>query len=259
MIKTKVAERDLKHALKFVYLLLNISGTWPIPVESPFRSKILQWITVFLFLFLQIFVMGPGLLYVMIKEKSHRNQLKQLALVTNCVGQFVKYVVTLNRKYELRMMLDEIREDWLVATEENRRIFRAKAVIGHKVVMIVAFTIYTGGLGYRVVLPLWKGRIPLPDNTTIRVLPCPAYFPFVDVQTTPYYEIIYVCQVLGGFCNYTVLCSTVSIFSMLSLHMCALLNVLSKKLIDLSDGSSSEEIVQEKIADIVEHQMKLKR
>ncbi|OAD55467.1 Odorant receptor 43a [Eufriesea mexicana] len=259
MIKTKVAERDLKHALKFVQLLLSVSGVWPIPIESPFHMKILQWIIASIFLFLQMFVMGPGILYVFIRENNRKNQLKQLCLFINCLGQLVKYVVTLNRMYDLRVMLDEIRNDWLVATEENRRIFRMKADIGHKVVLIVAFMIYSGGLCYRVILPLLKGRVTLPNNTTIRLLPCPAYFPFIDLQATPYYEIIYICQVLGGFCNYTVICSTVGIFSMLSLHMCALLNILSNKLIDLSDGSNSEEILQEKIVDIVQHQTKLKR
>lgn len=67
-------------------------------------------------------------------------------------------------------------------------------------------------------------------------------------------------QLLAGFFIYTVLSGTIGISLMLSLHMCSLLKILRRKMINLADGSIiSENIMQEKIVDIVEYQTKIKR
>ncbi|XP_017759720.1 PREDICTED: uncharacterized protein LOC108550494 [Eufriesea mexicana] len=87
-----------------------------------------------------------------------------------------------------------------------------------KLMMMIAFMMYCGGLGYRTIIPLSKGRILLPNNSTIRLLPCPSYFMFFNEQATPNYEIIFVMQILGGFFNYSTLCASAGTCTMLCLH-----------------------------------------
>ncbi|KAG6804449.1 odorant receptor 11 [Apis mellifera caucasica] len=168
-----------------------------------------------------------------------------------------KYTIILQRAKEFSKLLDEIKKDWLLATEENRQIFSERASIEHKLTTVIVVTMYGGGFFYRTILPLSKGKILLPNNMTVRLLPCPSYFGSLNEQATPNYEIIFTLQVLGGFIIYTVLCGTKSACLMLCLHMCGLLKILTNKVMDLTNDSD-EQVVQEKIVHIVEYQTRIK-
>ncbi|XP_076760949.1 odorant receptor 30a-like [Xylocopa sonorina] len=171
----------------------------------------------------------------------------------------LKYTVLLYRTDEFRKVLHEIRDDWFNAMEGNRAIFRTKAKIGQNMVMAMAIIMYTSGICYRT-LPLSKGRIVLPGNTTMRLLPCPSYFVFFNEQASPYYEIIFIMQLLEGMLMYTIFCGTLGAFAVLSLHICSLLVILMNKMIELTNQSDvSEDGVHRKIFDIIECQTKIKR
>ena len=173
------------------------------------------------------------------------------------IAQMTKYTILLRRMKEFSKLLDEIKKDWSTATQENRQIFSAKASIEHKLTTVIAITIYGGGIFYRMILPLSKGRIVLPNNVTIRLLPCPGYFGSLNVQITPNYEIIFTLQILGGFVIYTALCGVKSSCLMLCMHMCGLLRILTNKVMELT-SDKDEKVVQEKIVYIVQYQTRIK-
>ncbi|XP_031366094.1 uncharacterized protein LOC102672937 isoform X1 [Apis dorsata] len=256
-METKYVEKDLKQAF-YAQPFLKIIGAWPI--EFSLSSKIRKWFIIFFSISLQMCIVIPCILVMFLKEKNGRRKINLLMLLTNTLNQVFKYVITLNRANELRIAIHEIKKDWLTATPEDRFVFVANSRIGQRIMLIIVVTMYSSGLGYRMLLPLLKGKIILPNNVTIRLLPCPTYFTFFNELVSPYYEMIFMLQLLAGFFIYTVLSSTVGISLMLSLHMCSLLKILRRKMIDLADGSiTSENIMQEKIVDIVEYQTKIKR
>ncbi|CAL7936669.1 unnamed protein product [Xylocopa violacea] len=259
MRRIKTTDEELKHSLRFARSFLSVIGAWPEPIASPLLSTILDWFIIVFSYVIIMLVIVPGVLHITIREKIPKNQLKLLVPHLNAVSQVLKYTILLCRTNEFRKVLEEIRDDWFNAMESNRAIFRAKAKIGQNMVLIVAIVMYTSGICYRT-LPLSKGRIVLPDNTTTRLLPCPSYFVFFNEQLTPYYEIIYVLQYLNGFLVYTILCGSVGAFALLSLHICSLLTILMNKMMELTDQSDvSEDAIQRKILDIVEYQAKIKR
>ncbi|NP_001229888.1 odorant receptor 5 [Apis mellifera] len=258
-METKHTEKDLKQAF-YAQSFLKIVGVWPIPIGSPLSSKIRNWFITFFSLFLQICIVGPCILVMFLKEKNGKRKINLFKLLTNTLNQLFKYIITLNRANELAIAMNEIKNDWLTATSEDRWIFTANSKMGQKVMLIVAVTVYSSGLGYRMLLPILKGKIVLPNNVTIRLLPCPTYFTFFNELVSPYYEMIFMLQLLAGFFSYTVLNGTVGISLMLSLHMCSLLKILTRKMANLTDRSiTSENIIQEKIVEIVEYQTKIKR
>ncbi|PBC34552.1 Odorant receptor 33a [Apis cerana cerana] len=210
----------------------------------------------FAYPFSRTLVLIPGLLYVL-QVKNARTKIKLLMPHLNSIAQMAKYTIILQRAKEFSKLLDEIKKDWLIATEENRQIFSERASIEHKLTTVIVVTMYGGGFFYRTILPLSKGKILLPNNMTVRLLPCPSYFGSLNEQATPNYEIIFTLQVLGGFIIYTVLCGTKSACLMLCLHMCGLLKILTNKIVDLTNDSD-EQIVQEKIVHIVEYQTRIK-
>ncbi|XP_050581920.1 odorant receptor 85b-like [Bombus affinis] len=266
MIKTKEEsnkeerEKDLKQSLRYVEPLLMVLGAWPLPPESSLCMKIFQRVIPVISIFLALFVICPGFFYIFFKAGGTRRKMELLSAFINSLIQLIKYIIILNSMNDIRTLLREIRNDWLYSTEENRRLFRENAKIGDRVVSIVAITMYCGGLCYRTILPLSRGRITLPNNTTIRLLPSSTYLPFINEQITPYYEIIFVLQVLSGLFIYTVFSGAIGIMMMICLHTCGLIRILTDKLMDLIDKSNtSEEIIQEKVVNIVEYHRKIKK
>ncbi|XP_016910306.2 uncharacterized protein LOC107996651 isoform X1 [Apis cerana] len=258
-METKYMEKDLKQAF-YAQPFLKIIAAWPIVIESSLSSKIRKWFIIFFSIFLQMCIIVPCILVMFLKEKNGRRKINLFMLLTNTLNQVFKYAITLNRANELRIAIHEIKKDWLTATPEDRFVFITNSRIGQRIMLIIVVIMYTSGLGYRMVLPLLKGKIILPNNVTIRLLPCPTYFTFFNELVSPYYEMIFMLQLLAGFFIYTVLSGTIGISLMLSLHMCSLLKILRRKMINLADGSIiSENIMQEKIVDIVEYQTKIKR
>ena len=260
MSRTRSADEGIKHATWIVHPLLSALGAWPVNATSSVLSKSLKWCLIFLTYFLQFAVMIPSTLFVILKVKNGRNRIKLIMPHFNSACQLCKYTVLLRRSNEFRKLLDDLKEDWSNATKEDQWILRTKSSIGHKVMMSIGILIYTGGVSLRTIIPLLKGKIVLPNNMTIRRLPCPGYFVFFNEQRTPNYEIIFVLQVVCGLVNYTTLCGTVGLCAMLCLHMCSMLRILANRMIELSNQSNTDEkAVQEKVIDIVERQIKIKR
>ncbi|XP_043803334.1 uncharacterized protein LOC122720601 [Apis laboriosa] len=257
MVQIRNAKEGIKHTFWFAYPLSRMLGYWPLNVPSSAFSKILNSFTIFFSYLLPLLVLIPGLLYVFLKERNGRKKIKMLMPHINSIAQMTKYTIILRRTKELSKLLDEIKKDWSTATQENRRIFSSRASIEHKLTMIVAITIYGGGFLYRAILPLSKGRIVLPNNVTIRLLPCPGYFGSLNEQITPNYEIIFTLQVLGGFVTHTAVCGIKSACLMVCMHMCGLLRILTNKLMDLTNDND-ERVVQKKIVHIVEYQTRIK-
>ncbi|NP_001229891.1 odorant receptor 11 [Apis mellifera] len=255
MVQIRNAKEGLKHTFWFAYPFSRTLGYWPLVSPSAF-TKFFNSFTIFTLYFLELIVLIPGLLYVL-QVKNPRTKIKLLMPHLNSIAQMAKYTIILQRAKEFSKLLDEIKKDWLLATEENRQIFSERASIEHKLTTVIVVTMYGGGFFYRTILPLSKGKILLPNNMTVRLLPCPSYFGSLNEQATPNYEIIFTLQVLGGFIIYTVLCGTKSACLMLCLHMCGLLKILTNKVMDLTNDSD-EQVVQEKIVHIVEYQTRIK-
>ncbi|CAD1471744.1 unnamed protein product, partial [Heterotrigona itama] len=118
--------------------------------------------------------------------------------------------------------------------------------------------LYTGGTSLRTITPFLREKIVLPNNTTLRPLPCPGYF-FFNEQLSPNYEIIFFVQVFCGFINYTTLSGSLGLCTILCLHMCSMLRILGNKMNKLSNlQKTDEDTVQKEIVDIVEYHTKFK-
>ncbi|XP_006615207.1 odorant receptor 4-like [Apis dorsata] len=256
MARIRNAKEGIRHTFWFAYPFSRMLGYWPLSVSSSAFAKISNYVIIFLSYLLTLIFMVPGLLYIFLKVKNGRSRIKLLMSHINGIVQMAKYTILLRKTKEIAKLLDEIKKDWMTATEENRQIFSTRASIEHKLTMVVVVTMYGGGFFYRAILPFSKGKIVLSNNVTIRLLPCPGYFFSLDEQVSPNYEIIFILQVLGGFVIYTAVCGTKSICLMLCLHMCGLLKILTNKVMDLTNDKD-EKVVQEKIAHIVDYQTRI--
>ncbi|XP_026668780.1 odorant receptor 82a isoform X2 [Ceratina calcarata] len=254
------AEEDIKYATRLMKPILTSVGAWPIPDHSSLFSRIVQKITHAFTYFVFFLMIVPTLHYVIKKETNDKIRLKLMAPIINCGLQMVKYTIILYRMKEIQKGLHTIRQDWISAAEESRLILLEKVEIARRIMLAVSSTIYGAGIYYRIVLPLLRGTIVTPDNFTIRPLPCPVYFAYLDEQQTPFYEILFFLQIMGGFASYAVVSGSCGISAFLVLHACSMLRILGNKMKLLTDkGHMTEKEMRLIIADIVEFQMKGKK
>ena len=258
MTRVQNAEEGVKYVTWLVHLLLHAIGAWPTNVGCSVLSKVRKWIQIILVYSIHFAVMVPSILYIFLNVKNTRNQIKLILPHYNSLCQVCKYTVVLRRNNEIRELLDDLRNDWLSGTEEDQNIYKTRATIGHRLVISIMIFLYCSGASVRALTPILRGKTVLPDNTTLRHLPCPGYFFFND-QISPNYEIIFFVQVLCGFVNYTTLSGTLALCTTLCLHMSSMLRILGNKMNELTNLSKMDEkTVQKKIADIVEYHTQFK-
>ncbi|CAK9804350.1 Odorant receptor 13a [Anthophora quadrimaculata] len=259
MARNERAEEDLKYATGFLKPILGSIGAWPAPPDSSSFMRFLQKTEhVFTYILFSLTIV-PGLSYAFLKERDGKVRLKFMLPIFNTCVQFCKYWILVYRAKNIQNGLNMIRNDWIEASEENRLIFRSKAKLGRRVVLIAGATIYGGGLCYRTILPYLTGTVVTANNVTIRPLPCSVYFVFFNEQQTPNYEIIFIMQAMTGFIAYSVICGTCGICALFVFHACSMLKILVNKINALADKTDiTEALVHRKIADIVEYQTKIK-
>mgnify|MGYP004582378623 CR=1 FL=1 len=259
MSQVQNTEDSIKHVMWLVHPLLSAIGAWPTNVTSSVLSKMLRWVLIFSIYSVQLAVIIPSLLYIILIVRS-RKWMKVILPHLNSLYQVCKYTIVLWRHNEIRQLFDDLRNDCFNASEEDQWIYKTRSTIGHRLMISFMILLYTGGTGLRAITPFLRGKIILPDNTTIRPLPSPGYFVFFNEQLTPNYEIIFFVQVFCGFVNYTILSGTLGLCTMLCLHMCSMLRILGNKMKEFSNLSETDEdTVQKKITDIVEYHTKIKR
>ncbi|CAL7936670.1 unnamed protein product [Xylocopa violacea] len=253
-------EEDLWRFLRFVQVHLVLLGAWPSFTKTPLYSRILRWCRVVAVIFLQLSIVIPAILYMILKEKNGKRKVTLLLPIVFSMGRAAKYLTILYRMNDFGKTLSAIRKDWSNATEEGQQALRANARTGYKVALMVAICVSSSSLFFRVILPISKGSIVLPNNVTVRLLPCQVYFVFFDVQLSPYFEMVFTLQVCTGIVNCATQTGMVGIFSILCLHICSLVRILIGKMAELTKQSEfSEKVLHEKIVDIVEYQMKIKK
>lgn len=249
------------YAVQVTHVILRMIGAWPIPKFASRAEKIAIRLQNVLCYFLFAFILVPGLLLVFLKERDFKRRVRMLGPLLNCGMGSIKYSLLVYHAYEIQNCVNQILEDWKNTVDRNeRKVMLSKASIGRKFAVFSTIFMYVGGLSYRTIVPLSKGRMLTSMNTTVRALACPSYFIKFDEQASPAYEIVFTLQFFAGFLTYSVTCGAAGLAAFFIMHVCGQLSILIGKLQRLSDMSEPEDrAVAILLADIVEHQIKVKK
>lgn len=254
-------QSDLNYAVQVTRVILRMIGLWPISkVASKAERIAIRLLNIFCYL-LFAFILVPGLLLVFLKERDLKRRVRLSGPLLNCWIGCMKYGLLMYHSKEIQTCLEQTQQDWQNVLDWNdRKVMLSKAKMGRKLVIFSAAFMYIGGLSYRTLMPLSKGRMLTPMNTTVRALACPSYFVKFDEQTSPAYEIVFTLQFFAGLVTYSVTCGAAGLAAFLIMHVCGQLAVLIGKLQCLNDMPEPEDrAVATLLADIVEHQIKIKR
>lgn len=260
LLKTNEHENDYNYAVQVTRVILRIIGAWPISRYASNVEKIATCLQKVICYFLFAFVIVPGLLLIFLKERDFKRRVRLLGPILNCWMGCLKYSLLIYHARKILFCLKQARQDWRDTFDWNdRKAMLSKARIGRKFAIVISIFMYFGGMSYRILVPLLKGRMLTPMNTTVRTLACPSYFVKFDEQASPAYEIVFALQFFSGLLTYSVTCGAAGLAAFFIMHVCGQLSVLIGKLQYLNDISEPEDqAVAKLLADIVEHQVKVK-
>ncbi|KAF3054517.1 Odorant receptor 208 [Nylanderia fulva] len=253
-------ENDFNYAVQVSRVILRMLGLWPIPRFASNAERIAIRLQNVACYFLLTFVLVPGVLLIFLKERDFKRKVKLIGPLFNTWMAVMKYSLLIYYAKEIQSCLEQARKDWQSTINWNdRKTMLFKAKTGRKFAIFSAAFIYVGGLSHRIIVPISKGRILTPMNTTIRVLACPGYFVKFDEQESPAYEIVFILQFFAGFITYSLTCGPAGLAAFFIMHVCGQLSVLIDKLQRLNDLAEPEDrAVATLLADIVEHQIRVK-
>lgn len=249
------------YAIQITRVIFQMIGLWPISKAASIAERIaLRLLNVSCF-FMFAFILVPGLLLVFLKERGFKRRFGISGPLITCSLNCMKYILLLYHSNKIRTCLELVEQGWQDTVDyDDRKIMLSKAKIGRKLTIFSAAFMYISGLSYRTIVPLSKGRMLTPMNTTVRALASPSYFVKFDVQTSPAYEIVFTLQFFAGLLAYSVSCGAAGLAASLIMYVCGQLAVLINKFQRFNNMREPEDrTVANLLADIVEHQIKVKR
>ncbi|CAL1689192.1 unnamed protein product [Lasius platythorax] len=253
-------ESDFNYAVQVTRVILRMIGVWPISRFASNAERIAIRLQNVLCYFLFAFILVPGLLLIFLKERDFKRRVRLMGPLLNCWMGCMKYSLFIYYANEIQSCLEQARQDWQSTINWiDRKTMLSKARTGRKFAIFSAVFMYVGGLSYRTIVPLSKGRMLTPMNTTVRALACPSYFGKFDEQASPAYEIVFTLQFFAGLLTYSMTCGAAGLAAFFIMHVCGQLSVLIGKLQRLNDMTEPEDrAVATLMADIVEHQIRVK-
>lgn len=127
-------------------------------------------------------------------------------------------------------------------------------------ILICGVLMYSGVFLYRIIMPLSRGNFVTDQNVTIRPLACPVNFLFIDVQASPFYEMVFVFQSLTGFFIISITTTTYGLLAYFAEHATGQMKILiclMKRFVQ--EQWQKEEEVDKRLAKVVEHQIRVHR
>ncbi|XP_025158224.1 odorant receptor 4-like [Harpegnathos saltator] len=200
----------------------------------------------------------PGIIYLLLEE-SIRIRLQLIPLLLYVFLCAFQYDIILSRNDNIRQCWKHVEEDWRNAfgTDDRNIMFRC-AKAARLLILICGVVMYSGVAMYRIILPLSRGDIVTNQNVTIRPLACPVNFLFIDVQTSPFYEIVFTFQSLTGLLIVSITTSTYGLLAYFVEHASGQMKILICLMKNLvQEQWQKEEEVDKKLSEVVEHQVRV--
>ncbi|XP_025159074.1 uncharacterized protein LOC105188556 isoform X2 [Harpegnathos saltator] len=259
MPRNLYSQEDIVYIKQPTRNLMVIIGVWPSSNErrSLFR-KIYNFVLNLVSNFLFACEIIPGIIYWLMEE-SARVRLQVTPIILYAIMCAIQYDIILARKSNIGQCWKHVEEDWQnVFVANDRNIMFRCAKTARLLILICGVLMYFGVTTYRIILPLSRGNLITDQNITIRPLACPVNFLFIDVQVSPFYEIIFTFQSLTGF---LVVSTTTSAYGLLAYfveHATGQMKILICLMKDLVQGQwQKEQEIDKKLAKVVEHQIRV--
>ncbi|XP_043282235.1 odorant receptor 4-like [Venturia canescens] len=237
--RNKYYKTDVARTLQHTRWLLEILGVWPLVKKNPTtweigRSKCL----ISLCSILMAFIMIPCTLHMILMEKNPLVKLMLFGPIGFCLTNILKYCSIIYRRDIIENCINHVEFDLMrIDNQHDREIMERNVNVGRNLTVLCAVFMYTGGLSYHTIMPLWRGNEINEFNKTIRPLVYPGYDIFFDSQTSPNYEFIFYTNCISACVTYTITTAACNLAAVFVAHTCGQIEIMMSRLRTLFDGT----------------------
>lgn len=241
--------------------IMSIIGIWP---STATRKTLCDRVYKFLLIIVSYTLLScniiPGFLY-WLTQGDTRTRIQMVPFLIYDTMSVSQYGIFIFRDNQIRQCLKHIQEDWEnILSVDVRNMMLKFARIAKRLVTVCATFMFSGAVLFRTILPLSQGDIVTEQNVTIRPLACPSYLVFIDVQVTPIYEILFTIQCVSGLITASIATGACGLTAIFVIHASGQLRILRDLMTRLVEEKWQKEYeVNKKLADIVEHQVRVRR
>lgn len=189
MKQNKSHVSDFYYAVKISICLLKPIGVWPLRQQATTQEIIVHGLSIAIATFLQFFAIATWIICIITTKWSFYEILRTACPLIFTFTVFLRYLLLLSHRDEIKSCIDRIAEDWRnVTIAEDREIMLANAKSGRFFGIISVAFMFGSGIPYTC-MPLVLPPIVTEDNVTIRTLPNPCELFFLDVQVNSMYDV----------------------------------------------------------------------
>ncbi|KAK0173645.1 hypothetical protein PV328_006811 [Microctonus aethiopoides] len=182
-----IYKTNAQHALQITRWHLKLLGIWPLSPKSSIFEKIFTNVIIILCLFLLMFLLIPGILFIYVKVKDPLVRIKLAGALSFCAMALIKYYSLFLRRRDIASCIKHLVSDWeKVSSIEDRMIMINYAKLGRWGSVVCAIFMYSGGVFYAGILPCVSPTIKDENNITIKPIAYPSYYGLFDPQGYSY-------------------------------------------------------------------------
>lgn len=240
-------------------------GAWPLSLCETTTEKLSCVILILNSCFLIGFLLLPCILCTILVDADLDSKLRMVGPLSFFLMAVVKHYILIARNKNIGECIRHVHSDWNhveLSHEKDREIMFDNARFGRWLSIVSAVFMYSGGLFYTALMPLFSKRTDIIDNVTVRLHAFPVYRGLFDPQDSPSFEVVQFIQALAGYVIYTITISICSLAAVLVMHACGQFKILMLKMEDLADGKkrkNASNTPEERLSDIVKYHIKILR
>ncbi|XP_053996907.1 odorant receptor 13a-like [Hylaeus anthracinus] len=248
------SEQDLKKAIGWNRINLQLVGIWPEPMSS--NERFANCKAVILCLWVIVFVAAPQSIQLFMLGGDIEQMTQNLCLANiPVINAVMKVIVTWYRRKELKPLVKSFYDDWYRSQSEEERttmLNRAKFTTN-----ITAWCTMLTQTMVTVYISLRAFTIMTCDQskeTQDRLVLYPGYFPY-NVRPTVVLVLTNLAQAFAAYCATIPYTSVDTFIAMLVLHICAQFENLRRRLeglTDEKDRTRDRDQIQKELVSIVE-------
>ncbi|CAK9819217.1 Odorant receptor 13a [Anthophora plagiata] len=246
-------ETDIRYTFELCHWILKPIGMYPFIFNRTSSYERISSVLLILLCFSILqFVIVPFGHHILFIEKDINTFVKYLGPLTFCLTTFFKYCYFGAKGTAIGRCVKHVERDWKMLQDENHRMIMIKHVtISRNLIKLCAIFLYTGGLSYHTIIPLFSKK-NINGNVTFRSLTYPGYEDFFDVQKSPAYEIVYCMHYVYVLVTVHITMAAYSLTTIFATHACGQIKIQTTRLENLTKGEKLlEKVVKDRLAVII--------
>lgn len=249
---------DAEYVVKVAKILLTPVGVWPLYGDDSMIDKIKYFFQTSFIFSLMCFLLVPHIIYTFFDAEDLTRYMKVIAAQVFSLLGIIKFWTMIINKNDIKCCLQEMEIQYRdVESEEDRLVMVKNAKVGRQFTMMYLVLLYGGALPYHIIMPLVADKIVKEDNTTHLPLPYLSDYIFFVVENSPFYEILFVVQILFSTMILSTNCGVYSLIASCVMHACCLFQVARRHMETLLVGGTDN--VHERFGWIITHHMRALR